>query len=201
MTILVVALGHGLLVLLLWHAPRPQLPEIPITPVRALLFKESSVTEPVPPSQAVVVEVPRITLAPPAIDIVAAIPDAVPMAKGLVAPVTDGPPSVQVSGTTHALAAVAESPPRFDAGYLKNPQPDYPLVSRRRHEEGTVLLLVQVSADGAPAQVTVERTSGFSRLDVAALQAVLRWRFVPARRGPDAVVAWVVVPIEFSLSE
>jgi protein TonB len=38
------------------------------------------------------------------------------------------------------------------------------------------------------------------RLDEAALVTVKKWRFVPARRGGEAVSAWVVVPIAFSLT-
>jgi protein TonB len=45
----------------------------------------------------------------------------------------------------------------------------------------------------------VQKTSGFSRLDQAALETVKHWRFVPARRGSQIVPAWVVVPISFSL--
>ena len=47
--------------------------------------------------------------------------------------------------------------------------------------------------------VDLQRSSGYTRLDEAAQQAVRAWRFVPARRGDEAVPAWVVVPIEFTL--
>jgi periplasmic protein TonB len=48
--------------------------------------------------------------------------------------------------------------------------------------------------------VLVYRSSGISRLDDAALAAVKRWRFVPAKRGAQTVESWVLVPIEFELS-
>lgn len=88
---------------------------------------------------------------------------------------------------------------RFDADYLDNPKPLYPHASRRLGEEGKVVLRVFVSAEGDAKQVEVKRSSGFQRLDLAAEKAVARWRFVPARRGEQAVTAWVVVPIVFSL--
>ena len=88
---------------------------------------------------------------------------------------------------------------RFDADYLNNPAPAYSLLSRRQGESGKVLLLVQVTAQGAAAQVEIKQSSGFPRLDEAALNAVRKWRFVPARRGDEAVAASVVVPITFRL--
>ena len=39
------------------------------------------------------------------------------------------------------------------------------------------------------------------RLDNAAQDAVWRWKFVPARRGDEAVSAWVLVPITFNLKK
>lgn len=96
-------------------------------------------------------------------------------------------------------APVAASQPRFDADYLANPAPAYPPISRRLGEEGKVVLRVHVDADGRPAQVEVRTGSGSPRLDQAALDAVRRWRFVPAKRGDDPVAAWVLVPIVFKL--
>lgn len=94
-------------------------------------------------------------------------------------------------------AALVEA--RFDADYLRNPAPVYPPMSRRRGEEGKVLLAVKVSPDGKAAHVEIRESSGFNRLDEAALRAVQGWRFVPARRGDQPVATSVVVPIIFRL--
>jgi protein TonB len=88
---------------------------------------------------------------------------------------------------------------RFDADYLDNPKPVYPNASRRLGEQGKVLLRVYVSAQGLAEKVELKLGSGFARLDQAAQDAVARWRFVPARRGDEAVSAWVQVPITFQL--
>jgi len=96
----------------------------------------------------------------------------------------------------------AEQPyqsPNFNAAYLNNPAPNYPSISRRLGEEGLVLLNVQVTADGAAGSVELQTGSGSSRLDQAALEAVKKWRFTPAKRGDRAVSASVVVPVRFSL--
>ena len=57
-----------------------------------------------------------------------------------------------------------------------------------------------VSAAGAAERVEVKASSGSPRLDDAALEAVRRWRFVPARRGADAVAGWALVPVVFELA-
>jgi len=90
-------------------------------------------------------------------------------------------------------------PPRFDAAYLRNPQPEYPMVSRRLSEEGQVVLRVLVGPEGTPERLEVKASSGFSRLDLAALEAVRRWRFVPAHQAGQPMPAWVLVPIRFLL--
>lgn len=91
-------------------------------------------------------------------------------------------------------------PPRFDADYLSNPSPSYPVLSRRLGESGKVLLRVQVGVDGLARQVLVQQSSGFDRLDDAAREAVAKWRFVPARRGTDVLTEWVIVPVVFNLT-
>ena len=90
-------------------------------------------------------------------------------------------------------------PPSFNAAYLNNPPPVYPSLSRRMGEEGRVMLRVHVSEQGTATQVQLRTSSKHPRLDEAALEAVRRWRFVPARRGDQPVAAWVIVPISFSL--
>ena len=101
-----------------------------------------------------------------------------------------------------AVATAAREPssaPDFRAAYLRNPAPAYPTAARRNGEEGTVTLRVLVSTDGAPREVALERSSGSSSLDAAALAAVKTWRFTPARRAGEPQEAWVLVPIVFRL--
>ena len=89
--------------------------------------------------------------------------------------------------------------PRFGVSYLNNPAPDYPSISRRLGEEGRVLMKVLVSAEGAAEDVQIEKTSGSERLDNAAVNAVKRWRFIPAKKNNQPLSAYVLVPIKFSL--
>lgn len=97
------------------------------------------------------------------------------------------------------VASVAVTPPGFNAAYLRNPAPRYPVASRRAGEQGTVTLRVLVSLDGLVSRVAVEKSSGSPHLDAAALEAVKAWHFTPARRGTEAIESWVLVPIVFRL--
>lgn len=123
-------------------------------------------------------------------------PAASPAAVPVQPPAPPAPPTANVA----PLAAPVQ-PPRFDAEYLDNPKPAYPALSRRLSEQGRVLLRVHVDAEGRAVEVEVQTSSGHARLDDAALAAVRRWKFVPARRGTEPVAAWVRVPIEFTLKE
>ncbi|RYF13541.1 MAG: energy transducer TonB, partial [Comamonadaceae bacterium] len=96
------------------------------------------------------------------------------------------------------------APPRIElpstsADYLQNPQPDYPAISRRLGEEGQVMLRVLIGADGSAQQVELRRSSGYERLDRAALETVRRWRFVPGKRNGVPEAMWFNVPIHFVL--
>ncbi|MBE0621715.1 MAG: TonB family protein [Burkholderiales bacterium] len=101
------------------------------------------------------------------------------------------------SATSQSAAQATWTPPRADAAYLNNPKPEYPAVSLRLGETGRVVLNVLVSATGAAEQVNVHTSSGSERLDQAAVKAVKKWKFIPARRGDEAVAAQVLVPITF----
>jgi protein TonB len=94
---------------------------------------------------------------------------------------------------------VAVTPPVFNADYLENPSPAYPPLSRRMREQGRVMLRVLVNPSGRADDVQVRTSSGVMRLDEAAQETVRRWKFVPAKRGNEAVSAWVLIPISFKL--
>ena len=85
--------------------------------------------------------------------------------------------------------------------YRSNPRPEYPVEARRLHQQGLVLLSVEVGADGRPREVTLKRSSGVRSLDEAAMQAVRRWTFEPANVGGLPVTSRADVPVRFSLAE
>ena len=109
------------------------------------------------------------------------------------------PPAAPLPQVAAAPELLPVTPPVFNANYLDNPAPLYPAMSRRMHEEGKVVLRVFVNPKGGADEVQVRTSSGFARLDDAARDSVRRWKFIPARRGADAVPAWVLIPISFRL--
>ena len=109
--------------------------------------------------------------------------------------------SVHVNTPPAAPAPPAPiTPPDFSAAQLDNPGPRYPYASRRNREEGTVTLKVLVTPDGYAGDVDIHQSSGFERLDAAAIRTIRKWRFVPARQAGKPIAAWVLVPIGFYLS-
>ena len=96
----------------------------------------------------------------------------------------------------------ADTPPVLDAqsvGYLVPPAPRYPQASRRAREEGEVLVRVLIDIDGRPGEVRILRSSGYARLDDAAIEAVRAALFRPYVADGRARAAYVRVPVEFAL--
>lgn len=77
--------------------------------------------------------------------------------------------------------------------------PAYPALARRMGEEGEVVLRVELSEDGQVASVRVATSSGFRRLDQAALAEIKNWRCNAAKREGQPVRAVAIQPFTFSL--
>jgi TonB family protein len=98
---------------------------------------------------------------------------------------------------------------RLNVGSAPNPTPrnlrenqslDYPLISRSLNEQGTVRLKMSLTELGAVSGVAVERTSGFRRLDDAAVEYMrAHWLYVPAKQGGQAMPATVQANVTFRL--
>jgi protein TonB len=121
-------------------------------------------------------------------------PVAAPVAEA--APPAPPPPPAPV--VAKAAPAALELP-STDADYLQNPRPAYPAISRKLREQGKVVVDVLIGPDGAAQQAKVQASSGFDRLDAAALATVQRWRYVPGKKGGVATAMWFSVPINFVL--
>lgn len=107
-----------------------------------------------------------------------------------------------LASTPAAMASVAPPKvelPSSDADYLNNPKPHYPLMSKRLGEQGKVVVRTLIGADGTAQQAEISHSSGFERLDQAALATALRWRYVPGKRAGVAQAMWFNVPFQFLL--
>jgi periplasmic protein TonB len=86
------------------------------------------------------------------------------------------------------------------ASPASSPGPAYPAISRRLGEEGRVMLRVRVLASGDAGEVQLQKSSGFDRLDAAAVAAAKKFKFNPARtRSGRSVDSWAAVPIQYTL--
>jgi protein TonB len=88
-------------------------------------------------------------------------------------------------------------PEALDAA--RNRRPIYPEMSRRRGQEGTVMLELRVDANGRVTEVRVVESSGFSALDAAALETLREWRFRPAQRAGLPVAGSITTAVHFRL--
>ncbi len=84
---------------------------------------------------------------------------------------------------------------------LHNAPPEYPEAARVAHEEGTVILRVEVSAGGTPTHVSIQQSSGYSQLDRAAREAIEHWKFHPALVAGMPVSSEADVPVHFKLEQ
>jgi protein TonB len=166
----------------LLESPRQPPPEPP------LVFRPE-LRDPPPVSIAA----PEVTIVPARIEPVAAPPAPAPNP----APTITAVPMPAVAAAPAVATSPAIEAPRFDLAYLRNPPPAYPAASKRGGEKGRVVLRVHVTADGDADEVEIRTSSGYDRLDRAAIEAVRRWKFAPARRGAEPVPAYALVPVLF----
>jgi len=119
-------------------------------------------------------------------------------------PLTTTPATASATITATSPATTSPAPAKVElpthvAAYLQNPKPDYPALSVRRGEQGQVVLNVLIGVEGKAQKAEIVKSSGFERLDAAALATVLRWRYVPGKRGGVPEEMWFKVPLAFVL--
>lgn len=202
-----IAAAHGLLLALFLQRPQTAVSLGPAQTVMVRLISEAAPESPPPPLPQPTPPPPRpepkvLSSTQPSVSpMTAPPPEEMPAEPAPTAPPTTAAAPAPASAAAES-AAPTVVPPDFRAAYLNNPGPQYPYASRRRREEGEVLLKVLVSEAGQAEQVRVEQSSGYPLLDEAAVDVVRkRWRFVPAQQDGAAVSAWVLVPMNFGLKK
>ncbi len=152
-------------------------------PIEAALLETPALRDDSPPAY------------PPPVDVTFAVlaPDEAPIeTDAITASAEPVAPAVSTVGGSSVSAPLVAS-----VEYIRTQPPVYPKESRRRNEHGTVVLRVLVDASGRPAQIQVERSSGFDRLDDAARCAVEKFLFRPYEVNGIAQPAQVLIPIGF----
>jgi periplasmic protein TonB len=189
---------------MLEQAPAP--PE-PKAPERQAVTSPATVETPRPAEQPSQVAAAPANESRPALEARTPVPGPAParaadvdaLSLAATAPVP-GPPAprmaaVPPNGTGSELGRVAR--PRGGYQLL----PTYPSTARRLGIQGTALLRVLVLDDGRVGEIQVQKSAGHPDLDRAASDAVKRWRFDPARKGNENVSTWVLLPVEFRLTQ
>ncbi|MES2584491.1 MAG: energy transducer TonB [Pseudomonadota bacterium] len=175
-------------VLVEMYSPKEDKPEPPPPPPAPVKTKLTPVAPPTPLAVNTPVAQPsEITLAPV---------DPAP-------PVTTGE-KTSTNATAVATTAAPPAPPKVelpssDADYLNNPKPPYPPLSKRMGEQGKVVIRTLIGADGTAQDASIFKSSGFERLDQAALATARKWRYVPGKRAGVAEAMWFNVPFTFVL--
>jgi periplasmic protein TonB len=148
---------------------------------------------PPPPDKAAADEaVPPVPPPPPP----AAAPPSVrrPPIEAPPVPRAQEAPQISLGGTDSDTNAIATGPNLIPASVdtkFRNKDPVYPLEASIRGEHGAVTLLIHVSPEGLASDVDIAQSSGYTALDRAARDAVLKWHFLPAVRDGK--------PIEFEM--
>jgi periplasmic protein TonB len=102
-----------------------------------------------------------------------------------------------------SAASTPPPPPRnitsSEVAYLVPPVLQYPQASSERQESGTVLLKVLIGEDGKPRAIKVSKSSGYVRLDEAAINAIQKTRFKPPTSDGQPVSGYAQIPLTFEL--
>lgn len=146
------------------------------------------VPPPPPPPPPKFVPPPSTFVPPP--EIVISTPPPRPTA---ITPTTTTPPPP----AAHASTRVA---PSMSARHSCR-TPDYPPSSERLGEEGTVQLSFLIGVDGRVADSRIDKSSGFERLDQAALSALSRCTFEPGSVNGVAQAAWFSMKYVWKIPE
>jgi periplasmic protein TonB len=202
---------HLLLLVGLWQGlardamPRPKLliPVHWVSPADARLEKPA---KPLPPLATVHPELtaPAVTMLDPPVLAVATEPAptlvaaALPTPTPAVAPAEQAPAPVVQQVAPPAAPAIKRLPASA-VRWLKEPRMTVPLLSKRLRESGIVHVRVVVDVNGLPREVSLAKSSGFSRLDEQALQDIRTARFVPYAENGQPIEWEVIAPMSYEV--
>jgi protein TonB len=163
-------------------------PPKPPEPVKQVVSKQKQVTQVAPTLLAVADATP--TPNAPSVQPIAPPAPYVPTVAvaAVAAPAPPAPP-----------AAPKIVLPSSDADYLNNPKAKYPRASLAMREEGTVKFEVLIGANGLPQDIKLSKSSGYERLDSAALEVIRTWRFTPGTSNGIPMAMSKIVPYTFKL--
>lgn len=196
-----VVLIHVLFVYVLASGLGKKVVEVVLGPVETRLIEElPEDDEPPPPPPEI--DTPPPYVPPPEISI------EIPVDSGPTTAITNVTTERPVAAPPPPAApkpvekAVVKTPPSTVGRGARISQPEYPPASRRAGEAGTVTLKVFVLDSGRVGEVQVAKSSGFPKLDEAAVKEVQRnWRLVPGKEDGKPVSMWHTFQVTFKLTD
>ena len=194
-------LAHGVAVLGLMNSSRLRDAVVDPKPVFMAVVETPATpapSRPLPtPPTARVPQPPTLTL--PIIALEQSVTPSPVVAQALPPPPAPAP--APEAPTTPAPSAVPKTIPASAVQYIVPPTPLYSRMSARMHESGKAVIRVWIDESGLPRNLQLAASTGFSRLDDAALAAVRNCRFKPYVENGVAVAGWAAIPIEFELPQ
>jgi protein TonB len=170
----VIVAFHILLIYGLANGLARRVVEVIAPPIQADISEKVEKRDEPPPPPPPPMERQQVEIPPPDVDIQIPV-EAPPTA---ITQVTTTPQPKPVAPPPRAVVRVA---PKLDQRRSPTTDDYYPPPSRRAGEEGITTIHACVSADGRTAgTATVEKSSGFPRLDDAAVKWAARARWTPA---------------------
>ena len=151
-----------------------------------------------PPTNAKIPPPPPMTL-PLITPDVSPAPAPAPLFTHVPAPPPHAAPAAPVETPPAPAPSLSRTIPPSGIQYIVPPAPVYSRISARMRESGKAVVRVFIGEDGLPRTVQLATSTGFARLDDAALAAVRHCRFKPWMDNGVAVAAWASIPIEFEL--
>lgn len=167
--------------------------ELVTGPMEVAIVKEEIIPDKEPPPPPVKIETPPPFVPPPEINI-----EFPPEPVQTITAIVNKPPPEPVPPPRGA--PVVRTAPTANAYGLS--KPDYPPVSRRLGQEGVVTLMLYVKENGRVGDAKVEKSSGFPKLDEAAVAHALRnWRFKPGTENGKPLAMWHSFRVKFTLDD
>jgi len=173
-----------------------QLVEVVLGPIETRMIEEAPQEDEPPPPPPPKIETPPPFVPPPEISI--ELPAEAPT-RAITQTTSERPtaPPPPVAAPPPVQRVAPRSDPRRPLS-----QPQYPPASRRAGEEGTVILEVLVLENGRVGDARIKQSSGYSRLDEAALREVKRtWRLRPGTENGKPVQMWGQFAVTFKLTD
>lgn len=147
-----------------------------------------------PAPTPIIAAAPTPTPAPPTF--VAPPPEPAPLPPINVPPAPLAPPAPVPAPP---MAQVIKQVPPSAVRYVKSPVLNFPLLSKRAKEQGTVVLRITVDVNGRLKDAWVQKSSGFERIDQAALKDIRSAVFAPQMENGQPVEWQTLAPLGYDL--